>query len=86
ELSTNSNEYGALGRGGFISVDGSLNGGVLRLHWLERAEGEARAGRPDGGSGHRLIERALRSRGGELEIEWSDTGLNVHLRLPVGRK
>lgn len=83
ELSTNSNKHGALGRGGIISLDGSLDQNVLHLKWSERARGEAPARPLEGGSGHRLIERALRARGGQLKIEWTDRGPDVELRLPL---
>ena len=85
ELSTNSNKYGALRRGGTITIEGALDGGALRLHWSERADGHAPAPQRAGGSGHRLIERAVRARGGELDIQWRDEGPDISLRLPLGR-
>lgn len=85
ELSTNSNKYGALRRGGSINLDGSVQDQVLHLHWSERALGQAAAPRREGGSGHRLIERALRARGGELAIEWREQGPDVSLRLPLSK-
>ena len=81
-LSTNSNKYGALGRGGSITIEGVVDPAWLSLSWSERAEGQASAPQAEGGNGHRLIERALRSRGGELRIEWSESGPDVSLRLP----
>lgn len=85
ELSTNSNKYGALRRGGSIGIKASVKDGVLGLHWSERALGHAPAPHRGGGSGHRLIERALRARGGELTIEWRDDGPDVNLSLPLSR-
>lgn len=83
ELSTNSNKYGALGRGGSITIEGTLDSAAIRLSWSERSEGEAPSRPAEGGSGHRLIERALRSRGGEVHIAWTELGPDVTLRLPV---
>lgn len=85
ELSTNSNKYGALGRGGTINLRGSFAENILHLHWSERARGPAQTRRTEGGNGHRLIERALRSRGGQVNIEWCESGPDVDLRLPVGK-
>ena len=85
ELSTNSNKYGALRRGGSIILDGAVQDDALALRWSERALGEAPALRREGGSGHRLIERALRARGGELVIQWREEGPDVSLRLPLSR-
>lgn len=83
ELSTNSNKYGALRHGGSIDISGSANGRRLGLTWTERSRAP-NAEAPNGrGSGHRLIDRALRARGGEFEIRWQADGPEASLTLPL---
>ena len=67
ELSTNSNKYGAQGHGGAIALTGAVRDGTLELDWTEHlgaAPAEAARG---SGNGHRLVKRALASRGGDME-------------------
>ena len=82
EFSTNSNKYGALGHGGKIAIDGTLDGGTLRLNWRESTgrplDGQAR----EGSSGLALIRRTLAAHGGELGIDWHDDGLDIAVALP----
>lgn len=84
ELSTNSNKYGALRHGGSIALEAELQQGALRLHWSERSAGPPATGVRGQGSGHRLIERALRSRGGRLDLDWRDDGPEATVTLPLG--
>jgi PAS domain S-box-containing protein len=86
ELSTNSNKYGAQGHGGSIVIDGTLADGSLLLRWGEELGDTAhQVGEPTTGSGngHRLVQRALASRGGDLAIDWRPTGLDARIRLPL---
>jgi len=82
ELSTNSNKYGALGHGGAIGIEGTLDSGVLTLRWHETSDLPVGATSRDGGAGFALIRRSLASCGGALTLCWRDDGLDVALTLP----
>jgi len=86
ELSTNSNKYGALRHGGAILVETSVTAdGNLCLHWAERSAGLHQQPATTSGKGHKLIERALRSRGGSLDLDWRPDGPDATLLLPLPR-
>jgi PAS domain S-box-containing protein len=83
ELSTNSNKYGALGRGGSIRLDATARDGWLDLFWSERCDA-IRPGREherSGGNGFSLIRRALAANGGALQVEWGEDALAVAITL-----
>jgi two-component sensor histidine kinase len=84
ELSTNSNKYGALRHGGSIAIAAELKEQMLRLTWRETSASPSPDVRREPGSGHRLIERALRSCGGRLDIDWRSEGLDATIALPLG--
>jgi PAS domain S-box-containing protein len=83
ELSTNSNKYGALRHGGSIAIAAELKEKTLQLTWRETTSGPSPNVRREPGSGHRLIERALRSCGGRLDIDWRSDGLQAIIALPL---
>ena len=82
EFSTNSNKYGALGHGGKIVITGQLDGGVLRLHWVERSDRPVAAAPRDGSSGLSLIRRALAAQRGSLDADFRIDGLDLTVQLP----
>jgi len=83
ELCTNSNKYGALGRGGSILMEAAMSGSMLTIHWREQASSADSEDRRTGGTGHKLIQRALAACGGSMDIEWRDRGLDVTISLSV---
>ncbi|HEV2043178.1 MAG TPA: PAS domain-containing protein, partial [Sphingomicrobium sp.] len=82
EFSTNSNKYGALGHGGRIAIDGSLDKGVMTLNWRETTERPVDSAQRDGSTGLTLIRRMLDVHGGTLEISWRADGLDIQVTLP----
>jgi two-component sensor histidine kinase len=82
EFSTNSNKYGALGHGGRIAIDGTIEGGVLQLNWREDTLRPIDADQRDGSSGLTLIRRMLAAHGGTLDIDWRGDGLDIKVTLP----
>jgi len=82
EFSTNSNKYGALGHGGAIAIRGTINGGVLTLHWSETTTRPIDANQRDGSSGLSLIRRALAAHSGSLDIGWRGDGLEITVVMP----
>lgn len=82
EFSTNSNKYGALGHGGRIAIDGSLNDDVLRLEWCETTNRPVDVDQRDGSTGLTLIRRMLAAHGGGLDIAWRGDGLDIKVNLP----
>lgn len=84
ELSTNSNKYGALGHGGSVAIDGSLEAGRVTLRWSERSANPVSESGREGGSGLRLINRAVAAEGGTCEVQWHDQGHQTVLMFPVG--
>lgn len=83
ELSTNSHKYGALGAGGSVTITGGIRDGRLELTWEERCADAPGACAPHGGgSGHRLVQRALAARGGSFDVHWVEGGLDVRVALP----
>lgn len=82
EFSTNSNKYGALGHGGRIKIDGSVNDGVLALSWRETLNRPVEAKAREGSSGLKLIRRTLTAHRGSLDIKWREDGLDIAITLP----
>lgn len=82
EFSTNSNKYGALGHGGRIAIDGSMDDGVLTLNWRETTDRPVDTGQRDGSVGLALIRRMLAAHHGELDIDWRVDGLDIRVTLP----
>ena len=82
EFSTNSNKYGALGHGGRIAIDGSMDDDVLTLNWRETTERPVDTEQRDGSSGLTLIRRMLGAHGGTLDIDWRRDGLDIRVAMP----
>lgn len=82
ELSTNSNKYGALGDGGSVTIEGSLDEGRVVLRWFERSTRPVALIAREGGSGLRLINRAVAAEGGTFDVEWHDEGHDTVLTFP----
>ena len=82
EFSTNSNKYGALGHGGRIKIDGSVDDGVLSLNWRETLDHPVETQAREGSSGLTLIRRTLTAHRGSLDIAWRDDGLDIAITLP----
>ena len=89
ELATNAVKYGALSTAdGGIDLGWTLDApsGLLRLRWSE-AGGPPLAGVPSRrGFGSRVLEGTIRDQlGGQVEMDWSGSGLVCGIDLPVGR-
>lgn len=87
ELATNAARHGAFSvPGGCVSIDWSVEGGVLRLRWTE-TDGPALRGPPARrGFGARVVEATLRGQlGGTMHWHWRGTGLCCELQLPLLR-
>ena len=82
EFSTNSNKYGALGHGGRIAIDGSMDDDVLTLNWRETTERPVDTEQRDGSTGLTLIRRMLGAHGGTLDIDWRRDGLDIRVAMP----
>ena len=82
EFSTNSNKYGALGHGGQIAIDGSMDEGVMTLNWRETTDRPVDIDQRDGSTGLTLIRRMLAAHGGALDIDWRADGLDIRVTLP----
>ncbi|MEO5577602.1 MAG: PAS domain-containing protein [Sphingomicrobium sp.] len=82
EFSTNSNKYGALGHGGRIAIDATMNVGVLTLNWRETTDRPIDAQQRDGSTGLTLIRRMLAAHNGGLDIDWRADGLDIRVTLP----
>ena len=65
-----------------VSLDGSLDDGLLHLNWHETSvrpvDGKAR----EGSSGLSLIRRTLAAHGGSLDIAWRLDGPDIAVTLP----
>jgi PAS domain S-box-containing protein len=84
ELYTNAIKYGALCTDeGSVDMSWSLDGGEVALTWTEIGPTcppkESRSG-----FGQRMIEMVVRGDlGGEVDRQWTDTGLTVAIRFPT---
>jgi PAS domain S-box-containing protein len=84
ELATNAVKYGALSTpGGHIAVDARMQGGALVLAWTERTEAPVAA--PEkGGFGTTLLNALVAGRhGGQVEMDWRETGLACTITIPA---
>ncbi|WEK02132.1 MAG: PAS domain-containing protein [Candidatus Sphingomonas phytovorans] len=80
ELATNSLKYGALQQGRTISVEGTVDDGMLHLIWREQTE----LGPPrEGGQGLGLIDRLVHASGGTFAREQEGAVFIARLSLPI---
>jgi len=86
---TNAAKYGALSKpAGRVDVgwrvDRRINGGEVRLNWIERG-GPPVTPRKSKGFGSRLIERGLEQEaGGSIDFDFAPAGLRCEIRIPLG--
>lgn len=83
ELAVNASKHGALAEGGTIDVGTTAGEDGFAILWTERSVGTVKSRSRDGGQGLKLIESIVRSRGGNLDIEWQENGLVVNLAFPL---
>lgn len=83
ELAVNSTKHGALGTRGRVAVTAERGEETLMLRWSERSDRRVADHAREGGQGMTLMSRILASRGGTLEIEWLDDGLDATIILRV---
>lgn len=90
ELATNATKYGALStHGGRVTLTGGVTDGggrqCLRLEWRE-ADGPT-VTRPDRyGFGVKLLQAIARRPGGQVDMDWHETGLICHISLPAAEQ
>lgn len=87
ELATNAAKYGCLsGAEGKLTVEWSLDGTRVGLHWSE-AGGPSLAKPPEfEGFGSLLARKSITGQlGGALDYDWRPDGLRVDMRLPLER-
>jgi two-component sensor histidine kinase len=83
ELATNSVKYGALSTyDGDVTVRWNTNGDVLILTWVETGGPEISALPRKQGFGSEMVDRIIRSAGGQINKTWRAEGLVVDLHLP----
>ncbi|MBV9052871.1 MAG: GAF domain-containing protein [Hyphomicrobiales bacterium] len=83
ELATNAAKYGSLTTDtGRVAVNWRLEEGVIALTWTETG-GPATTKPARKGFGSALVENTVASHGGTIAQDWTNTGLVVHLRLPL---
>lgn len=84
ELATNSSKYGAMGHGGTVRVQAEVRDKDVLLTWAEVLKNPVirQPAAQGGGSGHRLVSRALAARGGAIDIRFLDGGLEATIRVP----
>ena len=84
ELTTNAAKYGALSKpGGMLDLNWCLEDGNLLLDWIETGVGKV-AAPSDSGFGTRLITTSIdRQLRGQVDRQWTETGLHCRLRIPA---
>ncbi len=89
ELTSNSAAFGALGHGGEIHLDGTLdhdettNKTILSVKWSEKVSKRIRKPKK-AGFGTIMLEQALPEQfGGTAKLNWSSSGLLYEARLPL---
>ena len=86
ELGTNSNKYGALSRpDGVVTVNWSVSGDRLHLHWAERG-GPPSSAPIKRGFGTTLIEQSAKSEGGSARLSVHSDGLSWEIELALPRQ
>lgn len=83
ELCTNSVKYGALGSGGTVTIDGSMSGRTLSLHWTERSGLPKANATTRPGEGMILMRRIVEAHSGQLAFDWRSDGLDVKATLLI---
>lgn len=83
ELSVNSSKHGALRHGGSVHLEAGRGEDRLVIRWTETSRQPVTAHDREGGQGHRLMERIVRARRGEIGTIWMDNGLRVTLAFPL---
>lgn len=87
ELATNATKYGSLShQGGRLAVRWTVEGGSLRLEWVECCGPPVASPPARSGFGSRMIGSTLGSQlGGEVAWHWQPGGLRFVAILPIGR-
>ena len=83
ELAVNSTKHGALGGSGRVRLTAMTGNGELVLDWSERSDRSVSGHERDGGQGLRLMTRVLAARGGHIEMEWAQDGLDARISVPL---
>ena len=86
ELTTNAAKYGALSTPkGKLSVTWTVRGTRLTINWKETQTKVPKS--REAGFGMSLIDRGIRQNlGGETQMDFTDDGLTVTMRIPLGDK
>lgn len=87
ELATNASKYGALSASeGTLTIRGEKVGSSIRLDWIEAGGPPVTGPPPHLGFGSRLASMSISGQlGGELELHWRESGLEVVIAIPEDR-
>lgn len=86
ELAANATRYGAWGdEDGSVTVDWNApdEDGTLRITWQERGGPTIDPAEVDSGTGSAIIDRILRSAGGNMERAWNPAGFEAVISIPL---
>lgn len=83
ELAVNSSKHGALAHGGKILVDAIQEKDLITIVWNERCDRLVQQHSREGGQGMALMGRIMRTRSGNLDIEWQAKGLVATLSFKL---
>jgi PAS domain S-box-containing protein len=85
ELGTNAIKYGALSRRqGRVVISWTVEGGMLRLRWMERGGPPVRAPSSPG-FGMTLIEQSVKGEGGDARLSLEADGIVWEIAVPLAR-
>lgn len=85
ELAVNSSKHGALAYGGEILVDLVEEKTMLTIRWSEQCHRPVKQTEREGGQGMVLMDKIMRTRGGDLRIEWQTDGLVAALSFKLAK-
>lgn len=83
ELAVNSSKHGAIAHGGHVGVSAAHDQHGLSIIWRERCDRPVRQHAREGGQGMTLMNQIMRTRGGNLAVEWEDHGLVATLTFQL---
>ena len=83
ELAVNSSKHGAIAHGGDVNVSAAHDQHGLTITWRERCDRPVQQHAREGGQGMTLMNQIMRTRGGNLAVEWEDHGLTATLAFQL---
>lgn len=83
ELSVNASKYGALAHGGSIQIKADHSDRLLKIVWREQCDRAFQHNTRDRGQGMRLMAQIMKTRGGDLAVDWEEQGLKATLTFQL---